>query len=55
MSAPYYADDQVILYHDDALDVLPHIDTAGCMVLDPPYHMAPSTFGQTALFGEVTA
>lgn len=39
---PYYQDDRVTLYHGDALSILPSIDTAGCMVLDPPYHMTPS-------------
>lgn len=41
---PYYDVDGVTLYHGDALTVLPQIRAAGCMVLDPPYHMAPSTF-----------
>ena len=41
---PYYADESVTLYHGDALTVLPGINSAGCMILDPPYHMTPSTF-----------
>lgn len=41
---PYYQDDLVTLYHGDALSVLPFIDSADCMILDPPYHMSPSTF-----------
>jgi site-specific DNA-methyltransferase (adenine-specific) len=41
---PYYADDRVTLYHGDALEILPSIGYAGCLVLDPPYHMSPSTF-----------
>lgn len=40
----YYTDSSVTLYHGDALEVLPEMAAAGCMVLDPPYHMAPSTF-----------
>jgi site-specific DNA-methyltransferase (adenine-specific) len=44
VSGPYYADDVITLWHGDALDVLPAISAAGCMVLDPPYHMSPSTF-----------
>lgn len=43
MSEPYYSDDAVTLYHGDALTVLPEIPAAGSMILDPPYHMAPST------------
>ena len=42
--SPYYADDLVTLYHGDALTILPNIGAAGCMILDPPYHMSPSTF-----------
>lgn len=41
---PFYSDARITLFRGDALDILPHITTAGCMVLDPPYHMAPSTF-----------
>ncbi|MGD9752403.1 MAG: site-specific DNA-methyltransferase [Acidimicrobiia bacterium] len=44
MSEPYYQDDLVTLYHGDALSILPDITSAGCMVLDPPYHMSPNTF-----------
>lgn len=44
MTTPYYQDDQVTLYHGDALTVLPNIHNAGCFILDPPYHMSPSTF-----------
>lgn len=40
---PYYADESVTLYHGDALDVLPSIRSADCVILDPPYHMQPST------------
>lgn len=41
---PYYDVDGVTLWHGDALTVLPEVAGIGCMVLDPPYHMAPSTF-----------
>jgi DNA modification methylase len=41
---PYFEDGEVALYHGDALDVLPNIRSADCMILDPPYHMSPSTF-----------
>lgn len=41
-AAYYYQDGGVTLYHGDALSVLPMIRSAGCMVLDPPYHMTPS-------------
>ncbi len=41
---PYYSDASVTLYHGDALEVLPSLTFAGALVLDPPYHMAPSAF-----------
>lgn len=44
MSGPYYSDESVTLWHGDSLEVLPTITAAGCLILDPPYHMAPSTF-----------
>lgn len=47
MSAPYYQDDTVTLWHGDFRDVLPAIDiTADCIVTDPPY-------GETALEWDV--
>lgn len=44
VTTPYYDVDGVTLYHGDALTVLPEIASVGCLILDPPYHMAPSTF-----------
>lgn len=42
---PYFESEGVTLYHGDALAVLDHlVDGVGCLILDPPYHMAPSTF-----------
>lgn len=40
----YYQDDNVKLYHGDALDVLPSIadGSASVMLLDPPYSMVPN-------------
>lgn len=40
---PYYEDDAVTIYHGDALDVLPRIDTATILALDPPYSMVPNS------------
>jgi len=40
---PYYADDLVTLYHGDALEILPTIERAGAMALDPPYSMVPNS------------
>jgi site-specific DNA-methyltransferase (adenine-specific) len=38
MSAPYYADDTVTLYHGDMREVLPQLDLQpDCVVTDPPY------------------
>ncbi len=37
MSAPYFSDDVVTIYHGDVLDVLPSIDGIGAVVTDPPY------------------
>jgi site-specific DNA-methyltransferase (adenine-specific) len=37
MSAPYYADDSVTLYHGDCREVLPTLDQVDAIVTDPPY------------------
>ena len=37
MSAPYYQDDLVTIYHGDALDVLPTLSGVGAVITDPPY------------------
>lgn len=44
MRTPYYQDASATLWHGDALDVLGSIQSAGCLILDPPYHMSPNTF-----------
>lgn len=40
----YYSDEFVELRHGDALEELGGVQNAGCMILDPPYHMTPNTF-----------
>jgi site-specific DNA-methyltransferase (adenine-specific) len=42
MPEPYYADDQVTLYHGDARDLVPDLDPVDAIITDPPY-------GDTAL------
>ena len=37
MTAPYYADDWVTLYHGDCLELMPHIPTVAHIITDPPY------------------
>lgn len=41
---PYYQDDAVTIYHGDALEILPQIDSATIVALDPPYSMIPNAF-----------
>lgn len=37
MTAPYYADDSVTLFHGDAIDVMPTLARVDAIVTDPPY------------------
>jgi len=37
MPTPYYQDDQVTIYHGDALDVLDGLEHADAVITDPPY------------------
>jgi site-specific DNA-methyltransferase (adenine-specific) len=39
---PFFQDDQVTLYCGDALDILPSIERASCVALDPPYSTVPN-------------
>lgn len=34
---PYYADEQVTLYHGDCREIVPQLDPVDCIVADPPY------------------
>jgi site-specific DNA-methyltransferase (adenine-specific) len=37
VTAPYYDEDGITIYHGDALDVLPTLSGVGAVVTDPPY------------------
>lgn len=41
MTAPYYTDDHVTLWHGDCRDILPTLRPADCVVTDPPYGETP--------------
>src|SRR5262245_9080419 len=41
MEPPFHCDG-VTLHRGDALDLLPTISHAGCVILDPPYSMTPN-------------
>lgn len=47
---PYYEDDAVTIYHGDALDVLPALDSAsvGAVITDPPYIIGAVSAGNMA-------
>jgi len=38
VSAPYYEDEWVTLYHGDCRDVLPTLAGVACVVTSPPYN-----------------
>lgn len=40
VSAPYYEDDLVTLYHGDCREVLPALEPAALLLTDPPYGIA---------------
>jgi DNA modification methylase len=44
MTAPYYADDHVVLFHGDCLEVLAGLpdSSVDAVVTDPPYEQAAS-------------
>lgn len=46
MTAPYYQDEHVTLYHGDALEVLPTLtpQTAACVIADPPYNIGKAAW-----------
>jgi site-specific DNA-methyltransferase (adenine-specific) len=48
---PYYADDAVVIYHGDALDVMSGIGAADLAVTSPPYNLG-STVGAYANMGD---
>ncbi|ANA85279.1 DNA methylase [Gordonia phage BritBrat] len=45
MSAPYYTDDLVTLYHGDCLDVLPSLSGVDLIVTSPPYNLGVNAGG----------
>lgn len=48
MAAPYYADEQVTLYHGDCREILPALNLAGATIIaDPPYGISERTDRKT--------
>jgi DNA modification methylase len=45
MSAPYYQDEHVTLWHGDCLDVLPSVSDVDLVVTSPPYNLGVTTGG----------
>lgn len=45
MSAPYYSDDLVTLYHGDNREVLPTLSDVDLIVTSPPYNLGVTTGG----------
>lgn len=45
MSAPYYADEHVTLWHGDCEDVLPKISDVDVVITSPPYNLGVTTGG----------
>jgi site-specific DNA-methyltransferase (adenine-specific) len=44
MTAPYYADDLVTLYHGDCREILPMLSRVDAVVTDPPFFMPAAHF-----------
>ena len=44
---PYFRDESVVIYHGDALDIMPKLPSVALIVADPPY-----TFGMASTFSE---
>lgn len=42
---PYFEDEDVVLYHGDCLDVMPHLDPIDLVVTSPPYNMGIGSGG----------
>jgi site-specific DNA-methyltransferase (adenine-specific) len=51
MTAPYYSDDSVTLYHGDCLDVLPSLSGVDMVFTSPPYNLGDMQGGLANLAG----